>query len=118
MPELGTAELPVDPRRELYLERFREALTAALASLDARDHSRLRLYYVKDRTLAEIGKVLGEHEASVSRNLERIRKEMRSAVEGLLRAGKGAAAAPTKNGLRSGMDGGAPRGSTGRTSAH
>jgi RNA polymerase sigma-70 factor len=85
--EPASVELPTDPRREQYLQKFREALTSALLSLDARDRSRLQLYYAEDRTLAEIGRVIGEHESSVSRNLERIRKELRSTVEGLLRAG-------------------------------
>jgi len=88
--EPRTVELPADPRREQYLERFREALTGALLSLDARDRCRLQLYYGEDRTLAEIGRVIGEHESSVSRNLERVRKELRATVEGLLRAGSAA----------------------------
>jgi len=88
--EPATIQPPADPRREQYLERFREALSDALASLDARDRSRLQLYYGEDRTLAEIGRAMGEHESSVSRNLERVRKELRATVEGLLRAGTGA----------------------------
>jgi RNA polymerase sigma factor (sigma-70 family) len=88
VPELSVAEIPSDPHRETYLRRFREALTLALASLDARDRDRLRLYYAEDRTLADIGRALGEHESSVSRNLERVRRELRGTVEGLLRAGK------------------------------
>src|SRR6266478_751018 len=91
VPELSTVEIPSDPHRETYLQKFREALTLALALLDARDRERLRLYYVEDRTLAEIGREVGEHESSVSRNLERIRGELRLTVEGLLRAGKAAA---------------------------
>ena len=89
--EPATVELPADPRREQYQQRFREALTGALASLDPRDRSRLQLYYAEDRTLAEIGRAIGEHESSVSRNLERVRKELRITVEGLLRAGSAAA---------------------------
>jgi RNA polymerase sigma factor (sigma-70 family) len=89
-PEPTRVEPPADPHRELYLQRFREALALALASLPPRDGSRLRLYYAQDRTLAEIGRELGEHESSVSRNLERVRKELRATVEGLLRAGKAA----------------------------
>jgi RNA polymerase sigma-70 factor len=91
VPELSTVEIPSDPHRETYLQKFREALTLALASLEARDRERLRLYYVEDRTLAEIGREVGEHESSVSRNLERVRRELRVTVEGLLRAGKAAA---------------------------
>jgi RNA polymerase sigma-70 factor (ECF subfamily) len=90
VPEPATVELPADPRREQYQQRFRESLASALASLEPRDRTRLQLYYAEDRTLAEIGRAIGEHESSVSRNLERVRKELRSTVEGLLRAGTAA----------------------------
>ena len=98
-PALSKIALPSDPYRELYLSRFREALKLALAELEPRDRSRLHLYYAEDRTLAEIGKELGEHESSVSRNLERIRKELRATVEGLLRAGKVADGGPATPGM-------------------
>ena len=62
-------------------------LQAALAALDPRDEQRLRLYYAKEQTLAEIGRQLGEHESSVSRNLDRIRLALRRAVEETLRNG-------------------------------
>ncbi len=96
---LSKIALPSDPYRELYLSRFREALKLALAELEPRALSRLHLYYAEDRTLAEIGKQLGEHESSVSRNLERIRKELRATVEGLLRAGKVADGGPATPGM-------------------
>ena len=102
IPEPAIIEVPADPRREQYLRQFREALTTALASLDARDRSRLQLYYAEDRTLAEIGRTIGEHESSVSRNLERIRKELRRTVEGLLRAGS---AASNGKAAAAGLDG-------------
>jgi RNA polymerase sigma factor (sigma-70 family) len=78
---------PADPHRERYLALFRRALQAALSSLDPRDSLRLVHYYRDDKTLAEIGRLLGEHESSVSRNLERVRGELRVAVEATLRAG-------------------------------
>ena len=87
VPEPATIEIPADPRREQYLQKFRQALASALAALESRDRSRLRLYYADGRTLAEIGKEIGEHESSVSRHLERLRKELRDTVEGLLRVG-------------------------------
>jgi len=90
IPEPATLEVPADPRCEHYLQRFREVLATALASLEERDRTRLQLYYADDRTLAEIGRAIGEHESSVSRNLDRVRKELRSTVEGLLRAGTAA----------------------------
>jgi len=86
--EPAVVQLPADPRREHYHHKFREALAFALAALEPRDRTRLQLYYAEDRTLAEIGREIGEHESSVSRNLERVRKELRATVEGLLRAGK------------------------------
>src|SRR5882724_11977841 len=90
VPELSAVDIPADPHRATYLQKFREALSVALASLEARDCERMRLYYAEDHTLAEIGRELGEHESSVSRNLERVRGELRATVEGLLRAGKAA----------------------------
>jgi RNA polymerase sigma factor (sigma-70 family) len=86
VPEPAIIEIPPDPRREQHLRKFHQALASALAALDSRDRSRLHLYYAEGRTLAEIGKQIGEHESSVSRNLERVRKELRATVEGLLRA--------------------------------
>jgi len=85
--EPARVDPPADPRREMYLRRFREALTAGLAALEARDRTRLELYYAENRTLAEIGREIGEHESSVSRNLERVRKELRATVEAVLRSG-------------------------------
>ncbi len=78
--------LPVgDPHRDRYTRLFRAALGAALDGIELRDRERLRLYYVEESTLAEIGKKLGEHESSVSRNLERIRREMKANVEECLK---------------------------------
>ena len=77
-----------DPHRDHYLRRFLGALTDALATLDPGDRKRLELYYAKQKTLAEIGRLLGEHESSVSRHLERARRELRASVEGCLRTGR------------------------------
>jgi RNA polymerase sigma-70 factor, ECF subfamily len=78
---------PPDPHRDRYLRMLRRALHSALGALDSRDAQRLALYYRENRTLAEIGRLLGEHESSVSRNLERVRRSLRSSVESMLRAG-------------------------------
>lgn len=85
---------PTDPHRERYVALFVRALQAALTALEARDGQRLRLYYAKELTLAEIGRQLGEHESSVSRNLDRIRLLLRRAIEQTLRDG-----APSANGM-------------------
>jgi RNA polymerase sigma factor (sigma-70 family) len=81
-------EAPADPHRGRYLRLFRRVLDAALASLDPRDSERLRLYYAEEQTLADIGRHLGEHESSVSRNLERTRRDLRRIVEEMLREGR------------------------------
>ena len=78
---------PADPHRDRYSALFVRALQAAIAALDARDEERLRLYYSQEQTLAEIGKQVGEHESSASRNLDRIRLALRRSVEETLRNG-------------------------------
>jgi len=85
LPERHAAPPSLDPHRERYLQRFVAALQLSLASLDRGDRQRLELYYARQKTLAEIGRQLGEHESSVSRSLERIRHELRARIEALLR---------------------------------
>jgi RNA polymerase sigma factor (sigma-70 family) len=81
-------QIEPDPHRERYVALFTRALRVAMGLLDQRDLQRLRLYYSQEQTLAEIGRVLGEHESSVSRNLERVRRELRHSVEEILRKGQ------------------------------
>jgi RNA polymerase sigma-70 factor len=82
---------PLDPHRERYVASFTRALQSALDHLGPQEKERLRLYYAEEKTLAEIGRLLGEHESSVSRHLDRVRRDLRQAVEGILRQGIGAA---------------------------
>jgi len=88
---LGPETLPVDPHRERYVASFTRALQTALERLEPREKESLRLYYAEEKTLAEIGRLLGEHESSVSRHLDRVRRDLRQAVEDILRHGLGAA---------------------------
>jgi RNA polymerase sigma factor (sigma-70 family) len=74
-----------DPHRSHYLSCFTAALEHALKLLPPGDRQRLELYYARQMKLAEIGRQLGEHESSVSRNLERIRGELRALAEQHLR---------------------------------
>ncbi len=83
----GSPVLP-DPDRARYLDLLQAALLEALAALGPRDRLRLAYYYVHERTLAEIGRILGEHEATASRSLERTRRELRKEIERILRAEK------------------------------
>jgi RNA polymerase sigma-70 factor (ECF subfamily) len=60
--------------------RVREATDAALASLAPEDKFILSSYYLDDRTLAEIARLLGVHESTVSRKLEKITAQVRKAI--------------------------------------
>lgn len=87
-PGARAAQFESDPDRARYLSLLQVALTAALSALPPRDRLRLAYYYVQDLTLAQIGRLLGEHEATASRRLERTRRELRKQVERALRAEK------------------------------
>jgi hypothetical protein len=66
-------------------ELIRNALTRAVSELPSRDRLRLACYYAQELTLAETGRLLGEHEASCSRHLARTRKTLRGEIERQLR---------------------------------
>jgi RNA polymerase sigma factor (sigma-70 family) len=69
------------------------ALKAVLRGLEPGDRLRLASYYVQGMTLAQIGRMTGEHEATVSRKLDRLRRAIRAQVEERLeRAGLSASA--------------------------
>lgn len=74
-----------DPDRPRFLELVRLALLHAIAALADRDRLRLSCYYRESLTLAQTGRLLNEHEATVSRQLARTRKAIRSEVERYLR---------------------------------
>lgn len=84
-PSLGVAN-PEEPRCRAAM---RDSLEAALAGLEPRDRLRLRCYYTQELTLAAIGKLLGEHEATASRQLARVRRDVRLAVEARMRESHG-----------------------------
>jgi len=87
----GPSQQPADPHRDRYVACFTRALQSALDRLAPQEKERLRLYYAEEKTLAEIGKLLGEHESSVSRHLDRVRRDLRQSVEEILRQGIAAA---------------------------
>jgi RNA polymerase sigma-70 factor (ECF subfamily) len=74
-----------DPDRARLFPMLMQALRAAVAALSARDRLRLHCYYSQELTLAQTGRVLREHEATVSRQLARARRAIRQAVERHLR---------------------------------
>jgi RNA polymerase sigma-70 factor (ECF subfamily) len=74
-----------DLDRPRFAAAMRAALAAAMAALAPRDRLRLGCYYAQEMTLAQIGRLTGEHEATVSRHLTRTRRTIRDAVEQRLR---------------------------------
>lgn len=80
------------------------ALTEALAALPARDRLLLGSYYTQGMKLAAIGRVLREHEATVSRHLTRIRQELRAAITTSLASRTGYDEVSARACLRSVMD--------------
>ncbi len=83
-----TPQATTDPR-DLDHARLTRALHGAFASavgaLDPGEALRLACYYREQLTLAQIGRLLGEHEATVSRKLARARKRLRRDIEARLR---------------------------------
>ena len=75
------AAAPNEPERDRFVTAMDQALRAAIEDLPSRDRLRLGCYYAQDLTLAAIGRLLGEHEATVSRHLSRTRAAVRAAVE-------------------------------------
>lgn len=89
LPEDESVEAPappVEPERARWLTLVGAALARSRAALDPRDRIRLDAYYAREMTLAQIGRTLGEHEATVSRHLARIRRRLREDIERDLRA--------------------------------
>lgn len=89
-----------EPRRAQYVEMAQRTLDAALRSLAPRDRLRLRLYYAQGLKLAQIGRLLEEHEATVSRKIDRARTGIRQYVERSLHDDHGLAPAAVQECLR------------------
>jgi RNA polymerase sigma factor (sigma-70 family) len=85
----GAVQEPADPRLGRHLALVRDALGRALGRLAVKDRLRLAYYYLHELTLAEAGRLLGEHEATVSRQLTRTRRAIRDGIERELREAHG-----------------------------
>jgi RNA polymerase sigma-70 factor, ECF subfamily len=79
-----------DPDRTRLLPQLRQAMTGALAALGPSDRLLLSLYYVQELTLAQVARLRGVHEATISRQIDRIRRELRETVERTLAVGPAA----------------------------
>jgi RNA polymerase sigma-70 factor (ECF subfamily) len=77
-----------DPDRLRYLIALDESLAVALAELEPRQRMMLSYYYLRQLTLAQIGRLMNEHESTISRKLDRMRRQLRKRVERILRREK------------------------------
>jgi RNA polymerase sigma-70 factor (ECF subfamily) len=60
--------------------RLARATDEVLAGLPAEDRMVLSAYYLDDRTLAEIARMLGVHESTISRKLDKLSKSLRKQI--------------------------------------
>lgn len=62
---------------DLSLRIIAECVGKVLATLESEDRFLLHAYYLDQRSLAQIAKVVGVHESTISRKLSRLTKELR-----------------------------------------
>ncbi len=80
---------PPHPDRPRFVAAMDAVLSAAIAALTPRGRLRLACYYAQEMTLAQIGTLTGEHEATVSRQLAKTRRTIRDEVERRLKVEHG-----------------------------
>lgn len=85
LPAAATERASSGPEEERYARMLGEAVTAILSELSTAHRLLLSMYYVQQLTLKQIGRVTGEHEATISRHLDALRKKMRKGIEEYLR---------------------------------
>jgi RNA polymerase sigma-70 factor len=73
------------PERARYVRMLSIALDLALKTLPSQDRMRMAYYYRHELSLKEIGRLMGEHESSVSRKLARTREQLKNEIERRLR---------------------------------
>jgi RNA polymerase sigma-70 factor (ECF subfamily) len=61
-------------------QRLAQATDEALAALSAEDRTVLSAYYLDGRTLAEIARMLGVHESTISRKIDKLAKSLRKQI--------------------------------------
>jgi RNA polymerase sigma-70 factor (ECF subfamily) len=83
--ESGPEHLVVEEERRKAARLFKEAFSTAMSQLDAQQKLVLRLYYLENVNLKQIGFLLNAHESTASRLLEKLKKRLRRQVEKYLR---------------------------------
>jgi RNA polymerase sigma-70 factor (ECF subfamily) len=61
-------------------QRLAQATDEAIAALSGEDRTVLSAYYLDGRTLAEIARILGVHESTISRKLDKLAKALRKQI--------------------------------------
>jgi RNA polymerase sigma factor (sigma-70 family) len=89
LPALRIGRVEAEPDRARFARLAQQALGTAIRRREPPDRLRLSFYYLQHLTLAQIGRLMGEHEATASRKLDRIRRELRADVEKQLRQERG-----------------------------
>jgi RNA polymerase sigma-70 factor (ECF subfamily) len=69
------------------LDRLRDAVSETFAALPPQDRFLLASYFLDQKTLLQVGRLLQVHEATVSRKLKRLTAEMRKQILRNLQAG-------------------------------
>lgn len=87
-PETSSVPDPGALDRERLIPHLRRAFARSLAALPPDDRLLLCLYYVRELTLVQIARPRGVHEATISRRIERLRRELRTSTERALRSGR------------------------------
>ncbi len=85
VPLAATQTTVSDADEQRYDGYLSEAVEAAMQDLPTADKLLLSYAYVQQMTLKQIGRLRGEHEATVSRHLAALRKKLRKRIEGYLR---------------------------------
>jgi RNA polymerase sigma-70 factor, ECF subfamily len=79
---------PIPPPDQSSTQRLAQATDEALALLSGEDRTVLSAYYLDGRTLAEIARMLGVHESTISRKIDKLAKSLRKQiVAALVRGG-------------------------------
>jgi len=85
MPAPAEGRAISDKDEQKYASLLSEAVSATLRELPADEKLILSYYYIQQLTLKQIGRITGEHEGTVSRHMDGLRKKLRKRIEDYLR---------------------------------
>jgi RNA polymerase sigma-70 factor (ECF subfamily) len=83
---VGPADAELEHAKAHYVEQFKQAFSAALRGLSARDQTLLRQHVIDGLTIDQLGALYHVHRATAARNLERARRAVLVATRARLAA--------------------------------